>query len=97
LQFKYAILLKENEDLRGKLTSTQETLRLLKNNYDTEKKNNRELMTDHANFFTRRNELEDLFRKCVAEVKKDVSKRKRQSSRIEESDMPHPMELINVD
>lgn len=54
-------------------------------------------MTDHANFFTRRNELEDLFRKCVAEVKKDVSKRKRQSSRIEESEMPHPFELINVD
>jgi len=94
---KYATLLKENEDLREKLTSTQETLRLIKNNYDVEKKNNRELMTDHANFFTRRNELEDLFRKCVAEVKKEVSKRKRQSSRIEESEMPHPFELINVD
>jgi len=75
--------LKENEEIRERLSSTLETLRLTKTNFETEKRNNRDLMNDHANFFTRRNELEELFRKCVDEVKKDVEKRKRHSSRID--------------
>jgi len=83
LSLKYTTLLKENEDLRNKLNTTQETLKLTKNNFDVEKRNNHDLMTDHANYFTRRNELEELFRKCVDEVKRDVSKRKRQSGRID--------------
>jgi len=83
LSLKYTTLLKENEDLRDRLNTTQETLKLTSKNFDVEKRNNRELMTDHANFFTRRNELEDLFRKCVDEVKKDVLKRKRNSGRID--------------
>ena len=83
LSLKYTTLLKENEDLRDRLNITQETLKLTSKNFYVEKRNNHELMTDHANFFTRRNELEDLFRKCVDEVKKDVLKRKRNSGRID--------------
>ena len=76
LQIKYEILLKENEQLREKLTDTTENFRLVKYHLETEKKSNKELMTDQASFFMQRNELEQLFRKCVNEVKKDIAKRK---------------------
>ena len=76
LQIKYEILLKENEQLREKLNDTTENFRLVKYHLETEKKSNKELMTDQASFFMQRNELEQLFRKCVNEVKKDIAKRK---------------------
>ena len=65
----------------------------MRTNYDKEKRTGRELKTEHANYFQRRNELEDLFLNCVAEVKKDIAKRRVSQG----AKMPLPHELVNIE
>lgn len=43
---------------------------------DQERKLKRVLTTEQANYYSKRNQLEELFLECVEEVRRDISKRK---------------------
>jgi len=44
-----------------------------------ERKHKRDLITEQANYYSRRNQLEELFMECVEEVRRDISRRKATS------------------
>jgi len=44
--------------------------------FEQERKHNKELKTEKANFYSRRNQLEELFLKCVDETRKDIERRR---------------------
>ena len=44
-----------------------------------ERKHKRDLVAEQANYYSRRNQLEELFIDCVEEVRKDISRRKATS------------------
>ena len=50
--------------------------RLLKMQFESERKMNKDLKTEKANFYSRRNQLEELFLKCVEEARKDIERRR---------------------
>ena len=68
--------MKENNGLREKQEKLIEDVRLFKTQIETERKENRELKTEKANFYSRRNELEELFLKCVDETRRDIERRR---------------------
>ena len=76
LQIQYNLLLKENNGLREKQESLIEDTRLSKVHFEIERKLNRDLKTEKTNFYSRRNELEELFLSCVEETRKDIQRRK---------------------
>ena len=49
-----------------------EELRLSKVHLEIERKLNRDLKTEKTNFYSRRNQLEELFLNCVEETRKDI-------------------------
>ena len=62
--------------LRDKQGSLTEDNRLMKVQLEMERKNSRELKTEKTNFYSRRNQLEELFLNCVDETRKDIERRK---------------------
>lgn len=76
LQIQYNLLLKENNDLREKQEVLIEETRLSKVLLETERKANRELKSEKSNFYSRRNQLEELFLNCVEETRKDINRRR---------------------
>ena len=72
MQIQYNLMLKENNMLRERQEKLIEDARLLKVQFEQERKLNKELKTEKANFYSRRNQLEELFLKCVEETKKDI-------------------------
>ena len=76
LQIQYNLLTKENNHLLQKQESMKEELRLAKVQSDNEKRLNRELKNEQANFYSRRNQLEELFLNCVEETRKDIERRR---------------------
>lgn len=53
-----------------------EDVRLNKVLLETERKANRDLKSEKSNFFSRRNQLEELFLTCVEETRKDIQRRR---------------------
>ena len=53
-----------------------EDVRLSKIQLDNERKLSRELKTEKTNFYSRRNQLEELFLRCVEETRKDIERRR---------------------
>jgi hypothetical protein len=53
-----------------------EELRLSKVHLEMERKLSLDLKTEKTNFFSRRNQLEELFLNCVEETRKDISRRR---------------------
>ena len=76
LQIQYNLMLKENNLLREKQERLIDDARLLKVQLEQERKNNKDLKTEKANFYSRRNELEELFLKCVDETRRDIERRR---------------------
>lgn len=76
LQIQYNLLLKENNELREKQEAMIEDTRLTKVLYETERKANHELKSEKSNFYSRRNQLEELFLNCVEETRKDIHRRR---------------------
>ena len=76
LQIQYNLLLKENNSLREKQEFLIEDTRISKTQLEAERKLNRDLKTEKTNFYSRRNELEELFLKCVDETRKDIERRR---------------------
>jgi len=76
LQIQYSLLLKENDLLRNKQEHLIEDNRLLKVQLEKEKLESRDLKTEKTNFYSRRNQLEELFLNCVEETRKDIERRK---------------------
>ena len=72
--------MRENAELKEKEFKYTETIRHLKNQIDTEKKNTRGIRADKVNFMMQRNELEEFFLQCIEEVRKDIVKRKTLNS-----------------
>ena len=58
---EYRKIVRENAELKEKEVKYVETIRHLKNQIDTEKKNARSLRADKVNFMMQRNELEEFF------------------------------------
>ena len=50
--------------------------RLMKVQLENERKSTRDLKTEKTNFYSRRNQLEELFLNCVEETRKDIERRK---------------------
>ena len=76
LQIQYNLLLKENNLLRTKSDALTEDNRLMKVQLENERKSSRDLKNEKANFYSRRNQLEELFLNCVEETRKDIERRK---------------------
>ena len=76
MQIQYSLLLKENNMLRVRQEKLIEDVRLSKVQLDNERKLSRELKTEKTNFYSRRNQLEELFLKCVEETRKDIERRR---------------------
>ena len=76
LQIQYNLLLRENNVLRNNQGSMIEDNRLMKVQLENERKASRELKTEKTNFYSRRNQLEELFLNCVEETRKDIERRK---------------------
>lgn len=72
----YRKIVQENAEIKERELKYAETIRHLKNQIDTEKKNARSLRADKVNFMMQRNELEEFFLQCIEEVRKDIVKRK---------------------
>lgn len=51
-------------------------MRLFKVQLETERKLSRDLKIEKTNFYSRRNEIEELFLHCVNEARKDIERRK---------------------
>ena len=69
-------MLKENNLLREKQERLIEDSRMLKVQIEQERKQNKDLKTEKANFYSRRNQLEELFLSCVDETRKDIERRR---------------------
>ena len=76
LQIQYNLMLKENNLLRERQEALIEDARLLKVQLESERRHNKDLKTEKANFYSRRNQLEELFLKCVEETRKDIERRR---------------------
>ena len=76
LQIQYNLLLKENSELRDKQEALLEDIRLHRVQLETERKANRDLKSEKSNFYSRRNQLEELFLNCVEETRKDIERRR---------------------
>lgn len=77
---EYRKIVRENAELKDREMKYVDTIKHLKNQIDSEKKNARCLRADKVNFMTQRNELEEFFLQCIEEVRKDIVKRKTISS-----------------
>lgn len=73
---EYRKVIQENAELKDRELKYAETIRHLKNQIDSEKKNARSLRAEKVNFMMQRNELEEFFLQCIEEVRKDIVKRK---------------------
>eukprot|EP00347_Sterkiella_histriomuscorum_P002600 403367516 len=73
---EYRKIVQENAELKDREIKYAETIRHLKNQIDSEKKNARSLRAEKVNFMMQRNELEEFFLQCIEEVRKDIVKRK---------------------
>lgn len=73
---EYRKIVRENAELKEREVKYAETIRHLKNQIDSEKKNARSLRADKVNFMMQRNELEEFFLQCIEEVRKDIVKRR---------------------
>jgi hypothetical protein len=62
--------------LREKEVKYVDTIKHLKNQIDSEKKNARSLRAEKVNFIMQKNELEEFFLSCIEEVRKDIVKRR---------------------
>ena len=76
LQIQYNLLLKENNLLRKKQDSLLEDNRLMKVQLENERKTSRDLKNEKTNYYSRRNQLEELFLNCVEETRRDIERRK---------------------
>lgn len=73
---EYRKIVKENAELKEREVKYVETIRHLKNQIDSEKKNARSMRADKVNFMMQRNELEEFFLECIEDVRKDIVKRR---------------------
>ena len=62
--------------LRARQEALLEDNRLMKVQLENERKNGRDLKTEKTNYYSRRNQLEELFLNCVEETRKDIERRK---------------------
>lgn len=62
--------------MRNKQLALIEDAQVYKVQLEAERKLNRDLKTEKTNFYSRRNELEELFLKCVEETRRDIERRR---------------------
>lgn len=78
-QKAYNEILKENNKLREDMEAKIEEVRIQKVMLNQERKQHKDLVTEQTNYYTKRNQLEELFLDCVEEVRRDISRRKATS------------------
>jgi hypothetical protein len=72
-------LLKENDELRREVDEKIEDARINRFLLNQERKSKKDLVNEQANYYSKRNQLEELFLECVEEVRKDIHRRKASS------------------
>lgn len=76
LQVHLGTLLGENEKLKVAFSQAREELRVSQQMLEGERRLSRDLKSEKTNFYSRRNQLEELFLSCVEETRKDIERRR---------------------